>query len=149
MSTAIMAMVLLCFYWIVIDRAVPVVVHGGQVLKYEKQPDGSWIVFVKWTGEQFRLCDGNSKRWLADTAILPLADIPYPPNESERPLGPYQWEVPLHIPSYFASTGHVRGTYRIQILYACNPLQQYVFPIVVNPPPVPFELPIEQLYQRP
>lgn len=141
LSSLVLGFILLVFYWIFLDREEPVVVHGGEVVKYEKQSDRSWIVFVKWKGERFRVCTGNSKRWIANTALLPLEDIPYPPDEERRPLGPYQWEVPLHIPAYFASTGHVTGTYRIRILYACNPIQEYMFPIVVDPPPVPFQIP--------
>lgn len=144
LSAFIIAVVALVLYWLVIDRTPPAIIHGGQVTRYERQDDGSWIMFVKWTGERFRLCWGNSKRWLSDTTILPLVDIPYPPDIAARPLGPLEWEVPIAVPAFFANTGHSRGTYRIRIFYACNPLQEYLFPIVVEPPPVPFEIPTEQ-----
>jgi hypothetical protein len=133
----------LIFYWLVIDRSKPVVVDHGEVARYEQMPDGSWVVFVKWFGERKRLCWGTSKRWLTGSALLPLEDIPYPPDHETKPIGPYEWEVPLHIPAYFARTGHIKGAYRIRIFYACNPLQEYLYPIVVEPPPVPFELPVD------
>jgi hypothetical protein len=142
-SLIIVGILGLVFYWLVIDRDAPVIIHDGKAINYERQPDGSWIFFVKRTGERKRSCSGLSKRWIANTALLPLEDIPYPPDAEDRPLGPYEWEVPVQVPAYYASTGHVKGTYRIRILYACNPLQEYFFPIVVEPPPVPFELPLE------
>jgi hypothetical protein len=149
LSFIIMAILALVFYWLVIDRSPPATIIGGEVLRYEQQPDGAWLLIIKWRGERHRSCWGNSKRWIADNnplsvgLVLPLEDIAYPPDSNihDRPLGPYEWEVPIHIPSYFATTGHTKGAYKIRILYSCNPLQQYIFPIVVEPPPVPFELP--------
>jgi hypothetical protein len=147
LSFIIMAIMVLVFYWLVIDRSPPTTVFRGEVLRYEPQPDGGWILIIKWHGERHRLCWGNSKRWIADNnplsigLVLPLEDIAYPPDLHVGQLGHYEWEVPIHIPPYFASTGHTKGAYKIRILYSCNPLQQYMFPIVVEPPPVPFELP--------
>lgn len=141
MSTVILFIILLVFYWVVIDRWPPSTIEGGTVTSYQPQPDGSWVMFVRWRGERHRECNGYSKRWLSAGAYLPLEDIAYPPYDKATQMGPYEWEVPVNIPAYFASTGHIRGSYSIRILYACNPLQEYVFPIPVEPPPVPFSLP--------
>lgn len=146
-SAIILAIFALGFYWLVLDRSQPVFVERGEVDKYERQEDGSWIVFVRWYGVRERACWGNSKRWLTGDAVLPLVlplqDIAYPPDIQDRPLGPYQWEVPLHIPAYFTRLGQTSGSYRIRILYSCNPLQEYLYPIVVEPPPVRFQLPLD------
>lgn len=141
-SAVILAGLALCAYWIVIDRSPPIEVHGGEVTRYQIQPDGGWIIFVRWSATRHRVCAGNSKRWIDGGAWLPLSDIPYPPIAGDdRPLGEFTWEVPVPVPVYFASTDHAKGAYRIEIEYACNPLQHYMFPIRIVPPPVPFELP--------
>ena len=141
MSSLILAMILLTFYWVVLDRSPPSTIERGEVVSYQPQPDGSWVMFVRWYGQRHRECTGNSKRWVSAGAYLPLQDIAYPPSEDPFRPGPYEWEVPVHIPAYFTSTGHIRGAYSIRILYACNPIQEYIFPIPVEPPPVPFSLP--------
>jgi hypothetical protein len=141
LSSFVLGMILLAFYWVVLDRSPPSTIQGGEVMSYQERPDGSWILFVRWRGERHRVCNGYSKRWLSAGAYLPLQDIAYPPDSQSTELGPYEWEVPVEIPAYFASTGHVRGAYSIRILYSCNPLQEYLFPIPVEPPPVPFEIP--------
>jgi hypothetical protein len=135
----------LCFYWLVIDRAPPVDVHGGEVLRYERQRDDSWIIIVRWNGNRHRNCFGNSKRWISANGFwLPLMDIPYPPpSEGDVDIGEFSWEVPVLVPSYYVSTGHDHGNYSIRILYSCNPLQEYLFPIIVEPKPISFRIPIE------
>ena len=134
----------LCFYWLVIDRAPPVTVSGGEIISYEQQPDKTWIITVRWHGDRHRKCYGNSKRWLANGYWLPLADIPYPPPSAEMETGRFTWEVPILVPAYYVSTGHITGKYAIRILYACNPLQEYLFPITVEPPAIPFLIPIDK-----
>lgn len=148
-SLVMVAVLLLCFYWLVIDRSPAVVVDQGRAVAYEQQPDGSFLTWVHWKGTRYRSCSGTSKRWLVGESgiILPLAEIPYPPDPKDRPIGPYEWEVPIHIPAYYISSGHTKGEYRIRILYACNPLQEIMWPIVEEPDPVPFELPIS-LHRR-
>jgi hypothetical protein len=141
-STLIFFMVMLCVYWLVIDRFEPIQVERGEVVRYDEQQDGSWVMFVKWYGQRNRRCWGTSKRWLAGETLLPLEDIPYPPENQNTPFGPYQWEVPVYIPQYFVRTGHIKGEYRIRIFFACNPLQEHIFPIAIEPPPVAFELPV-------
>jgi hypothetical protein len=147
-SAIIVGIFLLSSYWLVLDRSVPTKILYGEVIRYEPQADGAWLIIIRWHGERKRSCWGNSKRWITDNnpasigLVLPLEDIAYPPD-SDRPRdGKYEWEVPIHVPAYFATTGHIRGAYKIRILYACNPLQEYFFPIVVDPPPVSFELPV-------
>lgn len=140
---------MLCFYWLVLDREPAVVVESGRAVAYERQADGSYLTWVHWKGTRYRQCTGTSKRWLVgeNGIILPLEEIPYPPEVRTRPLGPYEWEVPIRVPQYYITSGHTSGEYRIRILYACNPLQEIVWPIVEEPDPVPFELPIS-LHQR-
>lgn len=141
-ATVILLGFLISFYWLVIDRGKPVDVERGEVVSYQQQVDGAWIMFVRWYGVRNRSCWGNSKRWIvAGGAILPLEDVAYPPDPEERPHGPHEWEVPIYIPQYFITSGHLSGSYSIRILYACNPLQEQMFPIVVEPPPVQFSLP--------
>ena len=150
-SFIILAFVALVFYWLVIDRSPPTNVKGGEVIYYERQPNGSWLIIIRWHGERIRSCWGNSKRWITDRTphslglVMPLDDIAYPPDyPANQKVGlavPFEWEVPVMVPAYFATSGHIRGAYKIRILYACNPLQEYLFPIVVEPPAVPFELP--------
>lgn len=140
----------LIFYWLVLDRSIPTNVLGGEVVRYERQSDGAWIVIVRWHGERKRSCWGNSKRWITDSnqgsigLVLPLEDIAYPPDYDLPPSKSYVWEVPIHVPAYFESAGHTKGAYRIRILYSCNPLQEYLFPIVVEPPSVHFNLPVAE-----
>lgn len=140
LSLAIVVPVLLCTYWLVFDRAPPITVSRGELAGYQKQPDGSYVVFVRWFGERHRDCPGVSRRWLADGALVPLPDIPYPPETHGPEAGPVQWEVPVEVPGYFVTTGHLKLAYRIRIDYACNPMQEIAWPIRVSPPPVPFEL---------
>lgn len=136
------------FYWMVIDRSAPVTVKFGEVTGFEHQPDDSWVMLVKWHGERHRTCWGTSKRWISGDFVLPLPDIPYPPEWSERELGPFTWEVPIQIPSYYVSTGHTEGKYSIRIFYSCNPLQQVFLPIVVEPEPVHFSIPKDMPMKR-
>ena len=143
-TSIIMVSVGLCLYWVVIDRKLPIEVHRGEVILYQKQIDDSWVFVVRWTGTLRRRCGGISNRWIVDGFRLPLTDIPYPeepePAELDRE---FSWEVPVHVPSYFVSTGHDSGQYRARFLYACNPLQERIFPISDIPPSVSFKLPIE------
>lgn len=134
---------MLCLYWIILDRAEPVTVKYGEVVRFEHQANDSWIIIIRWHGERHRKCWGNSKRWVAGDFVLPLPDIPYPPDRPHQELGPFTWEVPIEIPSYYVSTGHKTGQYSIRIDYACNPMQEYLFPIVVTPEPIQFEIPID------
>lgn len=140
LSSVIMLITGLAVYWLVIDRSPPVTVTHGEVVGYERQPTGNYIVFIKWHGERHRNCYGNSKRWLTDSIVIPLPDIPYPPDLQDAPAGPVEWEVAIDVPSYFVTTGHMKLSYRIRIDYVCNPLQEFMFPIQVSPPPVPFEI---------
>lgn len=134
---------LLCLYWLLVDRSVPVTVHRGEVIRFEHQTDDSWIMIIKWHGDRHRQCWGNSKRWISGDFVLPLPDIPYPPDRPDQELGPFTWEVPIVIPPYYVSTGHITGNYAIRIMYACNPIQEYLFPIIIEPPPIPFSIPID------
>ncbi len=142
-TAAILGGLSLVSYWMFIDRSDPVTVHYGEVLNFERQADDSWIIIIKWHGERHRQCWGNSKRWISGGFVLPLPDIPYPPDRPEQKLGEFEWEVPVMIPSYYVSTGHHTGQYAIRIFYSCNPIQDYVFPIVIEPPPIPFSLPLD------
>jgi hypothetical protein len=139
----IMAGLALVGYWVFLDRASPVTVHGGEVIRFDHQADDSWVMIVRWSGERHRQCWGNSKRWISGDFVLPLPDIPYPPDRPEQQLGEFSWEVPVHIPPYYVSTGHIRGQYSIRILYACNPIQEYIFPISVEPDPIEFTIPVD------
>lgn len=139
-SLIILGVICLGFYWLVIDREPPVDIVRGEVVGHERQPNGNHVLFVKWYGERHRACYGNSKRWLTGNIVVPLPDIPYPPEPGAMQLGPIIWEVPIEVPGYFISTGHRKLAYQIRIDYACNPLQELMFPISVAPPPVPFEL---------
>lgn len=140
LTAAILVPVTLCLYWLVLDRAPPITVHYGEITGYERRQNGDYVIFVRWHGQRHRACHGVSRRWLVDGARVPLADIPYPP-EDPRPVDtPVSWEVTVDVPGYFLTTGHVKLAYRIRIDYACNPIQELAFPIQVAPPPVPFEL---------
>lgn len=139
-SLIIFAIIGLAFYWLVIDREPPVTITRGEVVGHERQSNGNHIIFVKWHGERHRACYGNSKRWLTGNIVVPMPDIPYPPDPRTVELGPIVWEVPIEVPGYFISTGHRKLAYQIRIDYACNPMQELLFPIRVSPPPVPFEL---------
>jgi hypothetical protein len=140
LTLAIFSTLALAAYWLVIDRYPPITVDRGEIAGSERQPDGSLVVFVRWHGTRHRFCPGVSKRWLADGALLPLPDIPYPPEDADAETGRAQWEVAVQVPAYFLTTGHVDLAYRIRIDYSCNPLQEIAFPIRVAPPPVPFRV---------
>ena len=142
-SAIILGCLAVVIYMLAIDRATPLVVHSGEVIEYDKQPDNSWIFVVRWHGEMKRKCGGVSKRWLVDGFRMPIPDFPYMAVEEAQPLGPFTWEVPVPVPSYFVTTGHQQGTYRAQFLHHCNALQELIFPIVVEPPPIPFVIPEE------
>lgn len=144
LSSVILFGLSICAYWIVIDRGLPVIVHHGEVVLYQKQLDDSWVFVVRWHGTLKRRCGGLSNRWIVDGFRLPLADIPYPAEAEPQEVGKdFTWEVPVHVPAYFVSTGHRSGQYRARFLHHCNPLQERIFPIVDNPPSVRFDLPLE------
>jgi hypothetical protein len=143
-TSIIMVSMGLCLYWVVVDRKLPIEVHRGEVILYQKQMDDSWVFVVRWTGTLRRRCGGISNRWIVDGFRLPLTDIPYPAEPEPAQLNKvFTWEVPVHVPAYFVSTGHDSGQYRARFLYACNPLQERIFPIADTPPAVSFKLPIE------
>jgi hypothetical protein len=144
-TAIILAGLSVCVYWVLLDRKVPIDVHKGEVILYQKQIDDSWVFVVRWTGTLRRRCGGISNRWIVDGFRLSLVDIPYPAEAEPTQLNEeFTWEVPVHVPSYFVSTGHSSGQYRARFLYGCNPLQERMFPIVDTPPSVHFELPIEK-----
>lgn len=147
LSTAvILAGLSICVYWTVLDRQVPIDVLRGEVTLYQKQPDESWVFVVRWHGILRRRCGGISNRWIIDGFRLPLPDIPYPAEMEPIELDKeFFWEVPVHIPSYFVSTGHVSGKYRARFMYSCNPLQERIFPISYVPPAVKFEIPVKDV----
>lgn len=144
-STAILISLSFCFYWLGVDRSLPITVTNGEVIKYEHQPDNSWIMIVRWRGQLNRRCGGISKRWLIDGFRLPLIDFPYPPEMESQQLGDFSWEVPIHVPAYYVSTGHTKGTYRARFMYSCNKLQEIVFPIIDEPMGVPFVIPVDSI----
>lgn len=144
LTSIILASLSVCLYWVVIDRKLPLDVLHGEVVLYQKQSDESWVFVVRWQGILKRRCGGISNRWIVDGFRIPLADIPYPAEAEPNELGKeFTWEVPVHVPAYFVSTGHRSGQYRARFLHHCNPLQERIFPIVDNPPSVPFDLPLE------
>lgn len=147
-TAVILAGLAVVFYWMAIDREIPVTVDYGEVIRFEHQSDDSWVMIVKWHGVRHRQCWGNSKRWISGDLFLPLPDIPYPPERPQQELGKFTWEVPIHIPPYYVSTGHVSGKYAIRIFYACNPIQEYLFPITVEPNPIPFVIPTDMPMKR-
>lgn len=147
-TVAILSGLSILAYWVFIDRMIPVTVHHGEVTGFEHQPDDSWIMLVKWHGVRHRQCWGLSKRWISGDFVLPLPDIPYPPDRPAQQLGPFTWEVPIHIPPYYVSTGHAQGQYSIRIFYACNPMQRLIFPIVVEPDPIKFVIPTDMPMKR-
>lgn len=142
-TSAILAGMMLCLYWIVLDRRKPVTVTHGEVVGFEHQANDSWVMIIKWYGQRHRQCWGNSKRWISGDFVLPLPDIPYPPDRPDQEIGPFTWEVPIEIPPYYVSTGHITGQYSIRISYACNPMQEYLFPIIVTPDPIKFTIPTD------
>jgi len=147
LSTAsILAGLSVCIYWTVLDRRVPIDVLRGEVTLYQKQSDDSWVFVVRWYGILKRRCGGISNRWIVDGFRLPLADIPYPAETEPIELDKeFHWEVPVHVPSYYVSTGHISGRYRARFLYSCNPLQERIFPISYVPPAVEFTLPVKDM----
>lgn len=142
-TSVILAGIMLCLYWVLLDRGKPVTVTHGEVVGFEHQSNDSWVMIIKWYGERHRQCWGNSKRWISGDFVLPLPDIPYPPDRPDQEIGPFTWEVPIEIPAYYVSTGHTTGQYSIRISYACNPMQEYLFPIVIIPEPVKFTIPVD------
>jgi hypothetical protein len=142
-TAIILSGLMLCVYWVLIDRSAPVTVHYGEVVRFEHQANDSWVMIIRWHGERHRQCWGNSNRWISGDFVLPLPDIPYPPDRPDQQIGPFTWEVPIEIPSYYVSTGHTTGQYAIRIEYSCNPLQEYLFPIIVTPNPVKFVIPTD------
>jgi hypothetical protein len=143
LTTVILTGLGVCVYWVLLDRKVPVEIQKGEVILYQEQSDHSWVFIVKWTGILHRRCGGISNRWIVDGFRLPLVDIPYPAEAEPTQIGEvFSWEVPVHVPAYFVSTGHVSGQYRARFLHACNPLQERIFPIISTPPTVPFALPM-------
>ena len=134
---------LLAAYWVLIDRQPPIEMTRGEILRYDEQPNGNWLLLVKWSAHRVRVCPGISRRWITGEAWLPLPDIMYPPEVQDAKLGDFSWEVVAEIPAYFAAIGVTEGQYRIEIRFACNPLQQYIFPILVVPEPIVFDLPID------
>jgi hypothetical protein len=142
-TSTILSGLMLCVYWLLIDRSAPVTVHYGEVVRFEHQANDSWVMIIRWHGDRHRKCWGNSKRWISGDFVLPLPDIPYPPDRPDQEIGRFTWEVPIEIPSYYVSTGHTTGQYSIRIAYACNPLQEYLFPVIVTPKPVEFEIPTD------
>jgi hypothetical protein len=143
-SAIILAGVLSCVYWLALDRALPLIVYGGHVIRYDRLSDHSWVMVVRWRGELRRRCGGVSKRWLVNGFRLPLDDFPYPAEPESQPLGAFQWEVPVHVPAYFVTTGHSKGIYRVQLFHACNRLQELVFPIADELPDVAFDIPRQE-----
>lgn len=143
-TATILAGVVICLYWLALDRRIPIEVKKGEVVLYQQQQDYSWVFIVRWTGTLKRRCGGISKRWIVDGFRLPLVDVPYPAEAEPNRIGEdFSWEVPIHVPAYFVSTGHTSGLYRAIFFYACNPMQERIFPIVQEAPTVRFELPLD------
>jgi hypothetical protein len=135
------SLVLLSAYWILIDRQPPIDIRKGEVVRYTQKANGDWLLLVKWTAFRHRTCPGISRRWISGEVWLPLPDIMYPPQLQKTGPGEFVWEVVAEIPEYIRDLGGDEGQYTIDIKFACNPLQQYVFPITVTPGPVDYKIP--------
>lgn len=131
----------LCAYWLLLDRTPPITVHNGETVRVEHLPRGGAVAFIRWHGTVHRSCPAVSRRWLSGNsggALIPLPEITYPPEVSDAPPGPVDWEVGVEIPEFLA--GADRVTYRIVIEFKCNPLQEALMPIRIAPPPVVIDL---------
>jgi len=121
-------------YW-ALDDTPPVENMTGKVVSSEVYPDGSAKVIVEWMAVRRRICHGNSIRWIIDGYITPLPNIEYPPPHPGEIGQVVKWRVPIAVPKDF----HDEGTYRVRVVYECNPLHR-LFPITIDPPDVPFRI---------
>ena len=142
-TAVILVCLTICLYWVAIDREKPIEGLKGDVVLSQQQIDLSWVVVVRWTATLKRRCPGVSKRWIYGYFRIPLTDIPFPAEEKSNEIGSeITWQVPVHVPSYFSSTGVSSGDYRAVFLYACNPMQERIFPITYEAPIIKLDLPV-------
>lgn len=123
------------FGWWFADRQQPMEALTGTFVKWdEKTPRRGHVV---WKGIPVRSCPGIIYRYIVDGEIVIL-----PPKvlEYHGPIDNPEKDIRT-IPATFDLPERVKhdASYRIRILYKCNPLHEY-FPIIVAPPDVPFEL---------
>lgn len=125
----------LCVYWAA-DRELPILGQSGVFIGWdENNPKIGWI---EWTGIRQRVCDGTSYRWLVNGVVIELPQIHVWSNgKVDNPeKKPSSWRISFEVPEWF----HHNASYRARILYQCNPLQK-VFPLIVQLPDIPFEMP--------
>lgn len=127
------------FYAAVLDRSPPISDLRGRVSEVFPRPDGSHLMIVEWSGVRQRYCEGVSHRWLVDGIVLPLPDLPTPPQINEKIGDRIKYNIAVEVPAMF----HRIGNYTIRTQHQCNLLQRQ-FPnalsIQIAPDPVPFNL---------
>lgn len=126
---------LLLFGWWFADRQQPMEALTGTFVGWdEKIPRRGHVV---WKGIPVRSCPGTVYRYIVDGEIVIL-----PPKKLEY-QGPIENEAKdvRTISADFDLPERIKhdASYKIRILYKCNPLHEY-FPIIVAPSDVPFKL---------
>ena len=119
-----------------LDDAPPIEAMAGRAVAVHVRDDGAVAVLVEWTGRRARLCDGYSYRWVLDGSITQIPGAVHPPPPASEVGAVQTWRVWVPVPPDIHDGA---GAYRIRMLFACNPLQR-LFPIVVDPPDVPFTI---------
>lgn len=119
------------------DRDPPIIDLQGRFAGWSEH--NPRIGIVEWTGKRMRSCDGWSYRQVVNGHVIDLSPI----KITSYPIAPEnvgkeeKWIVEFELPRAFDHDGH----YRIRAEYYCNAFHRSVWPIVLTPADVPFQLP--------
>lgn len=125
--------------WMALDRAPPFLVTNGRIDPPNPTTNGS--ITVTWDIRATRSCQPSSNATVTRTIVdskgvrhtyAPVHAVYGTPEQHEPD------EIKRRIPLPENITGHAR--YSSIACYACNPLQEYLWPICIQMPEVDFEI---------